>query len=255
MVKLAELLQTKYLAEHFNSDVYRILKEHKEIDIAGVKLTPAISLTLMQGIRDGVVIRDSEDTERDNILIENKMRLQETYTTTALPLFNRNDNIVEYIGNLEESTVYMITNPKTLSFPLAFLIQIFKPNIQMDFATDTFNFFKYITNTLYRKDAQAVVNSTNTFTLFIQDTYQDVTITEKDMDKEFYIEATGKTTWNKLITMYSILPSYFGKVKTQRDENLSHIWNPLVTKALGEVEDHFKNQKKSLKEFLEGDGL
>jgi hypothetical protein len=255
MRKLVELLDTVYIAEHFAQDVATILEEHKELDLAGARLTPRISSMLLDSMRSGVVLRNTESIELDTVLQENMARLKLQYQPQSLPMLKRRgeEAILEYLRALEEGVVYKVHGENSLLFPVAVLIQIYRPSIQLDFEHNTSRFFRYITETMYRKNFEKVIQTTDNFILFVGESFQEVTITEKDMGTEFFVESAGNVDWYKLISTYYILPSYFGAVKVMKDETLAPLWEPVISKAIADIDSHFLNRKMTIKDFLKGD--
>lgn len=252
MKKLVDLLGTKYIVEQHASKLREILEENDSLDLAGAKLSDGISSILLQALRDGKYLRNTESFEHDHILQENMRRLQDSYTTVPLPFKPEAEEITDYIKKLDKSLTYEIDNNFALLYPIATLLQLYTPEIRIDFKYRTEQYFRYVSENLFRKNVQELVNSTDKYILYHRSSFRDVEILEKDLNTPFYILDIGNITWNDLLLSYYILPSYFGVIKTQKEAHLRPLFEPLIAKALRDIDSYYANSNTTIKGFLGG---
>lgn len=248
MNKLVDKLDTKYLAEHFVSDVVKVIEQEGSIDIAGAKLTPIVSRAIRGAIIEGHKIIDSEDAQRQEILDEAVKRLNLKVEEKELPHLSDISKLPTYLKSLNTECLYTPEGEISYYLPMITLISIYCPEVNIKIDGKAKQLFAYIAEVLYMRNF-AEVTSTQTRFSFIDDqsVMREITLSSEGPVR---VAGLGNVTIEQVYESHLILPAYFGKIKIHKSE-YKELWEPVKKKALIDLEKYFNFKEQSIKGFLE----
>jgi hypothetical protein len=248
---LREYLNTEYAYDSLSLAVSEFFEGEKEVDLGGIRMTPTVADIVHNAINNGAKVIDSVNKDRNKILEENYRRLALALSEIELPSVNSVDELPDLIKNLNDKDLYVITSKYEIAYPLATIILLRRPEVNIDIEASYDGFFSYVSKYLY-EDFRQVIKTTNKFNIVMGATYMEIEVAEKSLDKKFYIIGIGDVTWKELRSSHRFLPSYFGKDQIMKDQYLKTIWQPVAMGALKDIADYFSNKPQTLKEFLAG---
>lgn len=260
--KLLELMGTQYLGVHHREPLFKILSEHHDVDISNCRISLDAMDLINEKLAAGWNIYDSSDKEREFILAQARERamLTDVKERETLPELIDVKNINSYIYDTLKSNVnYDIDIIKKFDkqyiVPLLILINVFRPDVKI-YTKRYFPDMGYLISTyIYRKGAQAILRTTNEFTLIGVDYSRDVLFETNDINEPVFVPGYGEVTFEYLRYQEILIPAYFGKKLIVEDALLFVSWTDLVSECLKRLETYFLRKKTTIKSFLTGGTL
>lgn len=273
VVLLKDKLKTRFMIDSIVTLMENVMKEIVKrgdvVDIAHVNFTPYCMrkfLTLLSSFPEGSII-DSYSIDRNNILEENFKRVKAVKNVTYVDITSKRNkprsvsDVVEKINALEKDKVYKIIAKETLDFDIPYVtyIQLMRPSIQIDLGAYAWKFYQYVSDVLYSKNRQKVIDSTDDYIMFIKGkdelsySTMRVTITEKDSNKPFYVYPVGEISWTKILDTLGdvyLIPYAFGREKVLADPKLKELYWGLRLRCIEDIERYAKVNWKTLKSIL-----
>lgn len=270
-VMLKDKLKTRFMIDSMDTLMEKIILEivkQDVVDIAHVNFTPSTMKVFMRLLPklEGKVI-DSFNEDRNAIIQENfrRLKLKDEVSiqdlTDPLDKPKSKEDFVKFVNSLERGSTYRMISSTTLAFDIPFVVylQLVKPSVNVDLGTYGPKVFEYITETLYSRGRRDVINSTDNFMMLYSEDgtsyyIREVTITEKDVNKEFTLYPLGKVTWTTLIDNTGechVIPADFGKISIMKDEKLKLIYKKLYERCLADLNKYEKLEWKTLYSFIQ----
>lgn len=232
MQKLVEIFDTKYFPYHYQLDlmyffdlalkcvnnpsievvsdvqgIHKAIKDFREhgvieIDLADAHFVPDTMRVVMDNVSRGIIIFDSKNVYRDDIINENRRRQRLDYDTVQLPVIKSITDLPNYISELSTDHVYTIPAINRLYIGLVTLVTIFRPEIQFDLDTYYEKVFNYVANNIILEE-----NIWDEYNYIIGQTFY----TQKFKDNQIYVLSEGYIDYDTFRRNYTMLPSCFGK--------------------------------------------
>lgn len=232
MQKLIEIFDTKYFPYHYQHDlmyffdlalrcvnntsievisdvpgVHDAIKDFRmngviEIDLADAHFVPDTMRIVIDNVAKGVIIFDSKNVYRDDIINENRRRQKLVYETTPLPSIKAITELPNYISELSTGVIYSIPAINRLNVALVTLITIFRPEIQLDLGVHYEKVFTYVANNIILED-----NLWDEYNYIIGQTFY----TQRFKDDQIYVLGEGYIDYEQFRRNFTIVPSCFGK--------------------------------------------
>ena len=152
MTKLIDEIGTKYLTTNFAGEVTRLLSKVDGVDLAGARICKDVMSSILTAAYNGVNIIDSENSERNSFLAENRKRgeLQRSLPPkVSLPCPKTVDEIIPLIKSLDKSLVYEIQDGSKLSLSFATIAQAARPEITLSLGGWVPPFLSFINMNLF----------------------------------------------------------------------------------------------------------
>jgi hypothetical protein len=238
MERLVDAFNTKYFALHWAGDIDRYLAEKKEADIADARITTSVASVLSIHQNKGAYIIDSANEFRNSILTENRRRLAARSITKTLPTLERFEDLPAYLAALEEGTRYTVSAADDTLFLLGVVVQIYKPQIAVDFMTNYANLFKYIRANL------SWVKVWDELHLLMGGTFHTV----KVIDSKIYIPFEGTLPYDKAVSDFPLIPADFGT--TSLDDAPG--WSGFIDKVLFDLENQMEGRRMTMRDYCIG---
>lgn len=202
--------------------IYEAFKkgEPVEFDLAEARITSDVTTTINMFTRQGIVFVDSAATWRDEILKENRRRLELAKQLTDavdLPKFNPGEDAVAYIQSLSKDVTYVVppTNLK-LTLPLVTMIIIYRPSIKLVIDSIASELFSYVGDFF----TEATLDG---FDEFYVSTPEGVTLWKKGTP--LYIQRIRKKecSISEALTVADFVPAVFGVERLNKERTFRTI--------------------------------
>lgn len=191
-----------------------------EFDLAEARLTSDVTTMINMFARQGIVFVDTNAPWRNNILTENRKRLELEFSykdAVQLPAFDSRLSAVDYIQSLSKDIVYRVPpNNLQVTIPLVTMIIIYRPSIQLIINDVASSLFKYVGDFF----TEATLEEYNEF--YISEP-EGVSIWSKGTP--LYIQRIRKKecTFSEALTVADIVPTVFGKERLNKDKTFRAI--------------------------------
>lgn len=215
------------------------------IDIAGACLTKDNMILLRNAIAyDDLIVTDTLNAKRRELLENIVNNVHKDYKTVALPtphLSSEND-IIEYIKQLDKETIYSLNtgSKEQWYIPVAVIISIMRPAIQLDLGVHATEFFSYVNASLHElptADAYYVINESNYY------------YTAKvDSEGLIYVPGIGSRVPKEIRERYIVIPADFGRRSKRQDPT----YVDLLRRAIADVKVWLSKHKTMLAYFGKG---
>jgi hypothetical protein len=233
--KLVDALGTKYFAAHWSRDVTEYLENHGEADIADARFVKTVSDTLGILQRKGVLLVDSMNNYRNKLLEENRRRLAEPDIKDCLPPLVKYQDLPDYLDSLESGSKFCAREGDILQFLLGIVVQVYRPDVTIDFTTHYISLFEYIR--MYIR----WIKQHKKLYMLVGGTYSIVEVE----DMLIYIPFEGKVRYNEAIMSHPLIPCDFGNIKLDAEPE----WSMLIDRVLLDLEDHMEVNRKTMKDY------
>lgn len=258
MRKLIEIFDTKYFPAHYDKDLQyfislaldclkdyskQIISDHEsvkeaiesfrnrgviELDLADAHFVPNTMAIIQDSAEKGVILCDTANVTRDDILTENRRRAKLEYTTEPLPELRSINDLPNYIAFLSEDVVYTPGDmPISMSIPLVALITVFKPSVQIDMESNYEKLFQYVNNNIILED-------------FVYSEYFYVVgntiYRQKFNGDKIYVQGSGELSYQDFRKNFLTLPTIFGSKVLASDKD----WEILQHAAIDDIRSCLK---------------
>ena len=187
-----------------------------EFDLAGAKITTDVTRQVIEFLRKGIIMCDSENPRRDIILKENMKRFSLNIETVPLPDYSVNTNVKDYITSLSTDVVYLPTNNNPEVYvPLIVMITILRPKVQI--CLD--NLGQAILNFVANKLTVDVLQEYNDFYMVTPEGIQVV-----NKNDGIYVQSMGVVSLDEAMTVANFVPIVFGNERLFEDSNFRGIF-------------------------------
>lgn len=248
MESLADIMGTKYLGVQHENKLRNVLDSLNEVDIKGMHFTRVCSEIITQFCMDGVIVRDSEDPDRDAIYQENRRRYlcacdidEDKYSPLPMIEDVSPQGLIDYIKSLEPDKLYTTGSlPTKVYIPLIEIISWYRPTIQLCIGNSYAEVISDVFDILNRGDIMRVVETChdNRYMVVIQHSCIPLTITEKTLRGKFNIAGLGDTTWDDILSLHCFLPMYFGEVAgNKQPPEIAELYQPVLTSAVRRLQE------------------
>lgn len=214
-------------------------KEEVVLDLAGARLTDDACRAIGAAQLNGIKFCDSENVDRNHLLVLNaERRAVEKSSWVPLPTFTYEQDIKEYIKNLDSATTYVVTGMSdTLTVALVCLITIIRPSVKLVIDNIVGALFKFIAT---KVPPYELFDDTSWY-VYTEHGVDDVT----EGDKVF-IQELNKTIPIKEAVQYGVVvPKKFGRDVLTRNKN----WSALLQSCLTIIEEFQETCPKKLSEL------
>jgi hypothetical protein len=235
MQKLVDVFGTKYFTDDWVRDVTQYLNDHKEVDLADARIAESLAITLQRYQYDGYYFTDSLNEYRNALFEENRKRLGAQKITENLPVLDRYNKLPEYIKSFKEGDEFRIQASSPVSLLLGILLQIYRPEVTVDFSVMYGNLFEYVCpHIIWMKTHEKLYSLVgNTF------------FTVRVDNGKVYIPFTGKVPYDAAVKNYPLIPYDFGNVCLDEDPE----WTFLVDRVLFDLENQLETNRRTMKEY------
>ena len=186
-----------------------------EFDLAGARLTSDVTRIVIDFIRRGIVMCDTESSWRDNILKENYKRLHTELTTVPLPTYTWDMSAKDYIQSLQTDVIYQppSVNPEVY-IPLLVMITMTRPKVQICLNSVGIALFNFVANKL-------PYDVLSKYSEYYMITREGIQIVNKD---NIYVQNLGKVTLDEALTSANFIPTIFGNERLNNDPDFKGIF-------------------------------
>ncbi|MDR1523239.1 MAG: hypothetical protein LBS29_04745 [Endomicrobium sp.] len=234
-VKLVDLVGTKYLTINFAGKVAKLLEEYKTVDFADARITMDVANVIRIAQTEDTNYYDSENAYRDKIFKENMRRLKDKESRVPLRAPNVNELLSVYLASLSTDVVYIIKrqglefylNPKiefdeitSLLIPTSVLVNMMRPNVQIDYDMYCNHLFNFITRRLKLKEFK----DEKDWILLVDGTTLNVSF-EGDT---IYMPFRGYCTFDTFIESYEVIPAHFGRIELHKDKRWDKVYGDAI---------------------------
>lgn len=210
-----------------------------EFDLAGAKITSDVTRQVIEFLRKGIVMCDTENPSRDVILKENMRRFSINLNTLPLPNYSIDTNVKDYITSLTTDVVYLPTNNNPEVYvPLLVMITILRPKVQICLDNLGQAVLNFVANKL-------TVDVLQEYDEFYMITPEGIQIVNKN--NGIYVQSLGLVSLSDAMTVANFVPTVFGKERLFEDSNFKSIFVD-CTKMLNRYRS---TRKRYLSDILE----
>lgn len=230
-IKLIEHFGTQYFAAHYAGEVQTFLSTVQEVDIAGARICRDVMKYVMSAAYNGVLVRDTEDAERDAFFEENRRRRElqtATITRQVLPLPSTLEEVIPLIKSLDEDIYYNLPDGRLrVEQAFSFLVQAARPEIKIDLKSCVGEMLAFVYSNLFPT----------------QHTWEEFYVL---VGSTFTIQRPSPETYNQFLSENIVVPTDFGRKCLFKLPE----WERCINRVSSMLEKSLRPKERKLNDFL-----
>ena len=252
-MKISEYVGDTLLIGSMDADVREMVKKGLQIDLAGCHITPDVATELLNQLKDGADIIDSENKERNDLLNYNKQvikELKEEAIDFQMPPGYDTDmqSFDEYLDLFKDGVNYNLSLANInddFRCALGFMLAVCRPEVGITMTdTDKPKFIKYISSKIFSLDREKVIATSDSYFILINNSVYPCNIYSKDLKSSVRVyPIRGSIMLNDLINEHFPVPEYFGEVRILDSKMLKELYAPVLVDVRREIATHMSSRK------------
>ena len=253
-----DVFNTEYLCAHHAPYIRKKCEElnNEVLDVAGMKIVKDAMDSLCDSVHQlGCKVIDTKDKTRNDMLkqVLNRRGLYDMKTAVSLPELQTAGDLITYLKALEIGVRYTLPYGSAIDgyyAPLVTLIQLHRPNIEIEVSMQYNTIASYISYYLNRRGAEELLKQDSRFVLVNQKQSFELDITTKDPKEKFKVPGIGSVNFEDLMEKFYVIPKCYGEEKVLKDDKKHNFWKIIREAVLRDLDSYFDKRKATLKDFL-----